>query len=176
MPKVDFAQAQKQAEADGLLNSNGFYKYQEGNNRFRLMSECLPHQSEFSGQKSFKWLTYVLDRRDGKIKPHFMPHTIYKQIVALQVSDDYNFAEVPMPYDLTVHAKGAGKKEVEYTLMPARKELALTPMEEQQWAATKPLLEIKQALKDKQAKGDDQAPHPATTEQSSGMEDDGIPF
>lgn len=150
MPKADFAAARKQAEDAGLLGGGDFYKYKEGDNRMRLMSECLPHTSEFQGQKNFKWLCYVLDRRDGKVKVHFMPHKIYKAIEALQVNPDYAFEDVPMPYDLTVHAKGAGTKEVEYSLIPARRETPLTNEEEMDLDRQKSLAEVQAALHDKQ--------------------------
>jgi hypothetical protein len=148
--KVDFGAARRQAEDAGLLGSGGFYKYKEGDNRIRLMSECLPHTSDFQGKKSFKWLCYVLDRRDGKVKAHFMPHTVYKAIEALQVNPDYAFEEVPMPYDLTVHAKGAGTKEVEYSLIPARRETPLTEDEADDLHKQKPIKELQAAIKEKQ--------------------------
>jgi hypothetical protein len=105
---VDFGAALKKAEEAGLTGGGDYLKFKEGDNRFRLMSECLPHAGQFKGESNFKWLCYVLDRRDGKVKPLFMPHTIYKQIVALQTNEDYAFQDVPMPYDLTVNAIGAG--------------------------------------------------------------------
>lgn len=186
MPKVDFSQARKQAEADGHLGGGGFFKLKEGDNRIRLMSECLPHTSEFDGKKNFKWLCYVLDRRDGDVKAFFMAHKIYKAIEALQLNPDYQFAEVPMPYDITVHAKKAGTKDVEYTMIPARKETELTDEEREKLEAAKPLDELRQAIRDKQGKSDghdqrtadtgaggDQAPHdPVTSE----LTDDDIPF
>jgi hypothetical protein len=55
----------------------------------------------------------VIDRTDGKFKLFFMPNTIYKQIEALQENPDYEFTDVPMPYDITINAKGAGSKDVE---------------------------------------------------------------
>jgi len=174
--KVDFGAARKQAEDAGLLGGGGFYKYREGDNRLRLMTKCLPHTSEFNGQKNFKWLCYILDRRDGKVKAHFMPHKIYKAIEALQTSEDYRFAEVPMPYDVTIHAKGAGTKDVEYTVMPARKETPLTADEEHDLARQKTLEEIKDALRDKQKSSTpahDGAPHPAVTEDEL---DGAVPF
>jgi len=185
--KADFAARRKQAEDAGLLGGGGFYKYKDGDNRIRLMSECLPHTSEYQGTRSFKWLCYILDRRDGKVKPHFMPHKIYKAIEALQTSEDYAFVEVPMPYDLTIHAKGAGTKEVEYTLMPARKETPVTEDEERDLYKQKPLEELQAALKEKQAKGKSQPaspavsheddPHPADVDrQGAELTDEDIPF
>lgn len=178
---VDFGAERKEAEDKGLLGGGGFYKYREGANRIRLMSPCLAHTSTFDGKKNFKWLCYILDRRDGAIKPHFMPHTVYKQIEALQLNPDYAFSEVPMPYDLTVSAKGAGTKDVEYTLIPARHETKLTAAEEAAYDEAKPLAEIKKALEEKEAKKPAQAPassvphieHEPVTEE---LTDDQIPF
>lgn len=147
---VDFAKGRKQAEAAGMLGSGDYLKMKEGANRFRLMSECLPHPGEYKGKKNFKWLCYALDRADGKVKPYFMPHLIYKQIEVLQLSDDYSFVDVPMPYDLTIHAKGAGTIDVEYTLLPGR-ETPLKDSERAELAKCKPLAELQQALKEKKA-------------------------
>jgi hypothetical protein len=123
-------------------------------------------KASFRAAKTFKWLCYVLDRVDGKVKPFFMPHTIYKQIVEFQRSDEYAFEEVPMPYDLTITADAkVGTKEVKYTLTPARKNTELTPDELALLDQAKPLKEFKRALDEKNAKGktanapdDDDAP------------------
>lgn len=179
MPKaVDFGATRQQAEDAGLLGGGGFYKFKEGDNRLRLMSECVPYRSEYQGKPSFKWLCYVLDRRDGKVKAHMMPHRIYKAIEALQANPDYSFVEVPMPYDVTVSAKGAGTMDVEYTVLPARKETPLTEEEERDLYKQKPLEELKQALKDKQAKTAASAPPPQPPHPAVGTDltDDDIPF
>lgn len=171
MPTVDFGAQRKAAEASGMLGGGDIYKLKEGDNRIRLASECLPHQNEFKGQKSFKWLCYVIDRRDGKVKPFFMAHKIYKAIEALQTNPDYAFTDVPMPYDLTIHAKNAGTMEVEYTVMPARKEVPLTVAEHDAIAEATPLRELQDKIKAKQggsmqeeppshADGDEQGPYP----------------
>lgn len=176
MPKaVNLAEGRKKAEDAGLLGSGGFYKYQEGDNRIRLMSECLPHTSVFQGTKNFKWLCYILDRRDGKVKAHFMPHKVYKAIEALQVNDDYAFSEVPMPYDITIKATKAGTKEVEYAVMPARKETPLTEDEERDLYKQKPLDELQAALKEKQ-KGEKPASAPPSDDEPPAHGDDDVPF
>lgn len=149
---VDFGAALKKAEADGLVGGGDYLKLKEGDNRFRLMSECLPHANEYQGKRNFKWLCYVLDRKDGKVKPMFMAHTIYKQIVALQQNPDYEFFDVPMPYDITVNALGAGTKDVKYTLMPARKNTPVSDAEMKLLHDAKPLKELQAKLKEKQAK------------------------
>lgn len=172
--KADFGATRKQAEDAGLLGGSDYYKYKEGDNRFRLMSICLPHQSEFQGRPNFKWLCYVLDRRDGKIKVHFMPHKIYKAIEALQINPDYAFQEVPMPYDVTVCAKGAGTKEVEYSLIPARRETPLTETEDEAFSGVKSIQEVQDALKQKKEQQGN-TPTPPVDHQG-GMTDDDVPF
>jgi hypothetical protein len=148
---MNFAEARKAAEAAGLISGGGdFYKLKEGDNRVRLVSECLPHRGTYKGEKTFKWLCYVLDRRDNTVKAFFMPHTIYKAIEALQSNPDYAFESIPMPYDVTLTAKGAGTKDVEYGVIPARKETELTADEHDAIAEAKPIAELQAALVEKQ--------------------------
>ena len=149
---VDFGKRLKEAEDAGLVGNSDYFKLKDGDNRMRLMSECLPHPGEYQGKPNFKWLCYVLDRRDGRIKPFFMAHSIYKQITALQSNEDYTFADVPMPYDLNIIAKGAGTKEVEYTLLPARRETPITNQELAAFYEVKPLDELQKLLREKNSK------------------------
>lgn len=148
MTKVNFADTRKKADEAGLIGGGSYLKLQEGDNRIRLMSECLEHPGEFNGKPTFKWLCYVIDRTDGKVKPFFMPHTIYKHIEALQMNPEYTFEEVPMPYDITIHAKSAGKLEVEYTITAARTNTPLTPAEKALFQGTMPIRELQQALRE----------------------------
>ena len=112
----------------------------EGANKLRLVTELAVLPQWWDGAKyhvavegdkrpesttvSIKWLGWVIDRSDGeqgKLKLIKLPHTVAKQIRDLQQSEDYSFEEAPMPYDVTVNAKGAGTKEVEYSTMPSPK-------------------------------------------------------
>lgn len=170
MPKVSFASNRRAAETAGLIGGGDYFKLAEGDNRVRLMSVCLPHKSAYNGKPTFKWLCYVIDRRDGKIKTFFMPHTIYKSIEALQANPDYEFDEVPMPYDMTIHAKGAKTKDVEYSIIPARKETPLTKEELAELASLTAIEEVQEALYEKaNAKGPEGDEPPAYT-------DDEAPF
>lgn len=176
---VDFGKALKQAEDAGMVGGGDYFKLKEGDNRMRLMTECLPHPGTYQGKPNFKWLCYVLDKRDGKAKPFFMPHSIYKQIAALQSSEDYAFYDVPMPYEIIINAKGAGTKEVVYTLLPARKETPVTAMESQSFAELKPLAELQKKLKEKsqQQQAGEPVADPEFDQRHSEMVDaDSIPF
>lgn len=160
MTKVNFTANREKAEKEGLLGKGDYFKLQEGANKVRLVSECLEHPGEYNGKPTFKWLCYILDRKDGRIKPFFMAHTIYKQIEALQRDSDYAFDEVPMPYDITINAAGAGTKEVEYTVVAARQNTPLTPAERALLTGTQPIAELQKALQEKQPGNESQQPPP----------------
>jgi hypothetical protein len=148
MHKVDFASARKDAEREGYIGGD-YLKLTEGPNRMRLLSECIPHPGEYNGRRTFKWLCYVIDRSDGEVKPFFMAHTIYKAIEAFQMSEDYSFDGVPMPYDITVNAENAGTKEAKYSVVPARNNSEVTPQELTKFAQKKPLEELRAAIRGK---------------------------
>lgn len=176
MKKFDFDAARKQAEKEGQVGSSDIFKVKEGDNRVRVMSELLPHRSTFKGEPNFKWLCYVLDRRDSLIKPYFMPHGISKFIGALQQSEDYSFDSVPMPYDITIHADGAGTKEVKYSVVPARTNTPVTPAELNELDKKKPLKELQAILraKDAERNGDTSDGEPVAA--GGRFDPDEIPF
>lgn len=156
--KVDFSAALKEAERSGLVSSGDFFKVKEGVNRIRLVGGPLPHRGDYKGTPNFKWLCYIIDRTDGAIKPYFMAHTIFKLIRDLQTSEDYAFEGVPMPYDMTIGAKGAGTKEVEYSVVPAKKETPLTKDELDDLASKKPLADLQSNLRAKAMEREAYAP------------------
>lgn len=147
----DFQGAVKEAEKEGLISGGDRFKLKEGANRVRVLSEPLAFNGTYQGRRNFKWLLYIIDRADGQVKLFFCPHSIFKQIGELQASEDYRFYDVPMPYDITVNAKGAGTKEVEYTVVPAKKEIAVTSAELEALSKKKPLREIREKLLERQA-------------------------
>jgi hypothetical protein len=148
MPKVNLADTIKDAEKEGLVGS-GVFKPQEGANRVRIVAGPLKHAETYQGEPRFKWLVYVLDRADGQVKPYFMPHSIMKMIKALQETDDYAFDEIPMPFDITINAKGAGTRDVEYSVVPARKSTPLTPDEQNAIDAKQPIEEYQRVTREK---------------------------
>lgn len=119
----------KKAEDEGLINKSNIFKPKEGANRIRLLSPCIPYKSVFKGQVTVRFLCWILDRADGVIKLYFMPQTILDMVGGLQMSDDFSFEDVPMPYDITINAIGAGNKEVKYSVVGARQNAPLTAEE-----------------------------------------------
>ena len=159
MGKFDFGAAAKQAEKDGHLGGGGYLRLKEGGNRMRIVSEFIPHPGEYQGRRNFKWLGYVIDRADGAIKPFFMPHSISKMIANLQRSDDWGFESVPMPYDITIQAKGAGTIEVEYTVIPSPKQTPITGDEQVAIDAAKPLHDVQASIYEKVGRPEDKSAH-----------------
>lgn len=148
MARADLGVMLEAAEKSGFIGG-GYLKLKEGENRMRLIDGPLPHPGAYQGRKTFRWLWYVIDRRDGEIKPFFMPHSVYKLLTALQRSEDFGFESIPMPFDVVIGAKGAGTKEVEYSLLPTKKnpgDAELIGL-----ADKKPLKELQGALREKEA-------------------------
>lgn len=108
------------------LGKGEYLKIKEGDNKMRILSEPVPHQSSYKGQTTFKLLMFVLDRTDGVIKPYFMPIGVMRMLASLQKDADWSFEGFPMPYDINVNARGAGTKEVTYSVLPSPVKSALT--------------------------------------------------
>jgi hypothetical protein len=123
------------------LGSGEKLKLAEGQNKVRVLSEPRMVQSVYQGQPNTKFVAWVIDRKDGKIKLFYMPKTILEGISALEETEGYAFNSLPMPYDIMVNAKGAGTKEVVYSVfpMPATK---LTEAELEEFHAKKPIDEV----------------------------------
>ena len=151
MAQFNFFDSIKQAEKEYDLGGGDRYRFQDGDNKFRLVSEALPYRSMYKGTPTFKWLCYVLDRRDNNVKLMFLPHSIMKAIGDFQQDADYTFDGYPMPYDINVKAKNAGKKEVEYSVIPAKAATELTSEELANIESQKPLTQIKEKLRAKEA-------------------------
>lgn len=129
---------EEQAKKEGISQTGGgWLKVVEGDNRFRVLAEpemifekykvgiCY---TDCGYQGTAKFLTFVLDRKDNSIKLAKLPYSVGNAIAEYEEDDEYQFDGYPMPYDLNLKAKGAGTKEVEYTLVAGR---ALTPIAEE---------------------------------------------
>jgi hypothetical protein len=126
------------------------FKFKEGQNRFRILTNPELHMSEYNGNPTMKFVCHIIDRADALIKLAFLPKTVYQSVVDLQKSEDYSFEEAPMPYDVTVSARGAGTKEVMYTVMPTAPS-ELTETEIINFNEATPISEILERLAEKDA-------------------------
>lgn len=131
-------QQEEEAQKEGYAQSGGgWYKFVEGENRFRVLAEPEMIHEDFKlgmcytdcgFQGASKFMAYILDRKDNKIKIARLPYTVGTAIMGFEKDEEYKFEGFPMPYDIKVSAVGAGTKEVKYTVMAGR---ANTPVEPQ---------------------------------------------
>ena len=131
------------------LGSGEKFKVKDGKNVIRILSEPRMVQSQFQGQLNTKFVAWVIDRADGKIKLYYMPKTVLEAISALEDDEQFGFKALPMPYDVSINARGAGTKEVVYNLLPG-KPGALTEAETAEFLAKKPIDEVVQRLMETQ--------------------------
>jgi len=116
----------KDAEEHGVGGDGIFYKLQEGNkNVCRILTPLVAYATYFIGKgsrpavaygfdkgdprsrdtelkKSIRYIGYVLDKTDGKVRQAEFPYSVHKAIGLLQENPDYAFDEIPMPYDIRI--------------------------------------------------------------------------
>src|SRR5687767_14459842 len=93
MTKISFAAAREKAEEAGLLKSGGIYRTLEnGDNRFRLVSEGLERLASTTASQRSSGCVWCSPGLTA-VKPYFMPTAVYEQIEALQLNPDYGFDE-----------------------------------------------------------------------------------
>lgn len=116
--------------------SKDYFNIAEGSQQFFLLSHFAPltqvwdnatkkYRSAVEGDKnpSIKGVCWVL--QDGLVKQAKMPYTIVKSVKALAEDSEWEFT-IPFPHQLTLTAKNAGSKEVEYTLTPSPRKTEFT--------------------------------------------------
>lgn len=112
-----------------------YFNMQEGDNKFLLLSHCAPLRQKWTGSKyelaedgdegvSIKGVCWVL--QDGVIKSAKLPYTVVKHIRSYQNNDEWELGEFPWTHMVTVNAKGAGTKEVEYTTTLSPKQVEIS--------------------------------------------------
>lgn len=178
-------------------NSTDFYKLQEGSNRMRIMTdfervESIQRGSKYAGivseknkpqdgdkttLRSWAWAIIRNESGDDEFKIVQFGSTILNQIVAFMDSKDYGFQKFPMPYDIDIKAKGAGTKEVEYTVIPARQNTDLTEQELKGATKQKTIASIVSAIIAKQdglTEAQEKAPYPSA--ESEGIDINKVVF
>lgn len=157
--------------AEGKEKSNDFYKLQEGSNKIRIMTDFVRVESINRGGKyggivggdtqptkqdikdgavQIKGWAWAIVRATGELKIMQFGKTILGQLVALRANEEYSFTDFPMPYDIDVQAKGAGTKEVVYTVVPARQNTDISEEEMEALNKETPIGQIVQSIIDKQ--------------------------
>lgn len=152
-------------DKEQVKTGGGWYKITEGSNKLRIISApeiffekfgrgiCY-HECGFEG--SAKYLAHVLDYKDNQVKLMKIPYSIMETIVGYMTNDEYAFSAFPMPYDITIQAKNAGKKEVEYVLVPSRNNSTVPESAMHEYRKQKSVTEIIERMKEKQIEKDKQ--------------------
>lgn len=66
------------------------------------IEEGCQHHKDDDKNPSLKLVTYVIDRKDGKIKLAELPLSVRYALKDLQDDEDYSFDDFPMPYDVKI--------------------------------------------------------------------------
>lgn len=133
--------------------SNDFFQFEEGLNKLRILvkpkviamhffgkgekpdvcvgiDEGCPHHKSEEKKPTIKLCTYVLDRKDNKVKFAELPLSLSYSLNDLQQDEDYAFEDFPMPYDvkITWEPKNPDPK-AKYRLMNSPNSAPLTDLE-----------------------------------------------
>lgn len=192
-------QLAKEFGVSAVESKNEWFQIKEGNQKVRILSvgKLFPQYFDAKTKKgyicvgeengcpsikagikpSIKWMTRVYDYEDNQIKIAKLPYGVNKQVSALQQDPDWSFDEMPMPYDITLKTKGAGTKEVEYSVVPSPKRVDLPENVMSELADLKDVEEIVEAMKQKRIRelsGNEAPAYP--TEESEGIRHEDRPF
>jgi len=183
--KERLAQQRAEAEAGGYApkGGNDWFKWREGQNRIRILTEFETIYESYQDGICFtgcgfegtpKFMCYVLDmdainidnEKEPTIKLAKLPGAVANYVAGLQEDEEYTFDSMPMPYDIKVQVENAGTKEVKYQPMPA-KDSPLPDGIMEELKKLKPVNEIVTKMKEKNAaKHGKKLPHQAAEEQS----------
>ena len=162
-------QQENEAQQQGIASRGNYFKFQEGDNVFRVLTSPEMYFENFKigtcytdcgYEGSAKFMCYLavtekdLENNDVQvIKQATLPYKIGTTIAEYESDEDYAFDSFPIPFNIKVKAKGAGTKEVEYTVTPSPKRTEVDPQVMMQLNGLKPIEEIiakkKEAQKEK---------------------------
>lgn len=156
-----FKAQEEQAKKEGIASQGGgdWFKLVEGDNIIKILTEPEMFFEKFKVgicytdcgyEGTAKFMAFVLDRKDGKVKLAKLPYTVGTTIAEYENDEDYSFTGFPMPYNVKIKAVGAGTKEVKYTITPSPKREELPEEVLTELKKRKPVSEIIQKMKEKQ--------------------------
>ncbi len=136
MSNSDWSWVDEQEKKAQEERSKDYFNIVEGDSRFVLLSHFaqLPQVYEVGSGKyriavegdtgvSIKGVCWVY--QDGAIKLARMPYdAVVKKVRSLAENPDWDF-QFPFPHVFNLNAKGAGTKEVEYSLTPSPKKVEI---------------------------------------------------
>lgn len=147
--------------------TSDFFRFKEGSNKMRILTDFQLVKSVWKGQtplgidyvgretsdgetirtQGWAW-AYLLETSELKIVQ--FGKVILSQLVELKNSAEYHFDNFPMPYDIDIKAKDAGKQTVTYTVIPARANREVSEAEMSALNKKKPIKDIIELMLEKQ--------------------------
>lgn len=98
-----------------------------------------------------KGWAWAVIRSTGTVKVIKLAPTILRQLAELKSDPEWAFDSFPMPYDINVKAKGAGSKEVEYSIVASKNTTPVTEEEMAQLNKKKTIPDLVASIAAKQA-------------------------
>lgn len=159
----------------GSAPSSDWFSFEEGDNKVRILTPMPPVAEHFKAgycvghgncpecektvtdkdgkekpnKPSVKYLCYVLDYKDNKVKLAKFPYVIFSAIKDMKDSEEYAFDDMPMPYDLIIKATDAGTTKVKYTVMAGRSNSDVSEETLEKLSKMTPPDEIKAKMREK---------------------------
>ena len=115
-----------------------------------------------------KWMAWAIDRATGKLILVTLPYGVAKTLGEFKASDEAGFSAWPMPYDVNIKAKNAGKVTVEYQFIASQK---LYPVTEAELEDLAKKTSVEQILDKMKTKAREKVEGVATTAQSDDSHD-----
>lgn len=95
------------------------------------IDEGCEYHKESDKKPSIKLASYVIDRKDGKVKMAELPLSISYSLNDLQEDTDFAFEDFPMPYDVKItYDPDNDDPKAKYRLVASPKQESLTDEEE----------------------------------------------
>lgn len=149
----------KKEEKDKEERAKLYFNIEEGENKFFVLSYIEPLALVYSpsekkyrlaedGEKatSIKGLCWVL--QDDTVKQAKLPYTVVKSLRAYQRDNEWELADFPWPHQVTLTAKNAGTKEVEYSVTLSPRKTDFTPGILEELEKKRAPSEIKEKMKE----------------------------
>lgn len=168
---MKFNETDQVAQKYNIGKNDEWLTFEPGDNKIRIVSEYEAFGKHWTGNKAIicvghgncvycnqdnkvtaKFILWVIDRKDGKIKKAEIGWSILKTLADLQKDAEYGFEELP-PYDITIKkiisGTGSLPSDTKYSVVPARQNVELTLEETASIAKLIPIKDILDKMKGK---------------------------
>ncbi len=156
-------------EKYGSVGDSQWMRLEEGDNKIRIVqttlsdygNHYLPSKKKSyacigkeecplceNEQPSVKFMTWVIDRKDGVVKILEVGYSIVKQLTKLANDSEYGIDESGFPYDINISREGTGQ-DTTYSVIAGRKNAPLTKEELEKTSNLDDLEEIIEKKKEK---------------------------